>query len=59
MKNSILKNNIKTISLCFIALFMGTQNTMAQNTILGFKNVEKQNKLEKDFDAQLNATRVE
>ena len=58
MKNSILKNNIKTISLCFIALFMGTQNTMAQNTILGFKNVEKQNKLEKDFDAQLNAGRV-
>ena len=58
MKNLILKNNIKTISLCFIALFMGTQNTMAQNTILGFKNVEKQNKLEKDFDAQLNAGRV-
>ena len=54
MKNSILKNNIKTISLCFIALFMVTKNSMAQNTILGFINVEKQNKIEKDFDAQLN-----
>ena len=33
-------------------------NALAQNQILGFKNAEKQNKIEKDFDAQLNAARV-
>ena len=44
MTNPILKNNIKTISLCFIALFIISQRTSAQNSMLGFKNAEKQNK---------------
>ena len=30
----------------------------AQNNLLGFKNASKENKIEKDFDAQLSAKRV-
>jgi len=58
MKKLLIKNNLKTISLCFIVLFMVSKNMSAQNSMLGFKNAEKQNKIEKDFDAQLNAVRV-
>ena len=48
MTNPILKNNIKTISLCFIALFIISQRTSAQNSILGFKTADKQNKIENE-----------
>ena len=46
MKNTFLKNNLKKICLCFLVLFMLNKNTIAQNTILGFKTADKQNKIE-------------
>jgi len=43
-----------------IALFIVaiTNTSQAQNSLLGFKNAAKENKIEKDFDAQLSAKRV-
>ena len=63
MKNKIFKKTIIAKSLCFISLFIVTNiivitHSVAQKPILGFNNADKQNKVEKDFDAQLNATRV-
>ena len=40
----------------FIVAISNTSN--AQNSLLGFKNATKENKIEKDFDAQLSAKRV-
>ena len=54
--NSIKRLFILGISLSTILVF--NQPTKAQNTLLGFKSADKQNKIEKDFDASLNATRV-
>ena len=58
MKKRIFKKTIIASALCLISLFFVSMNAAAQNQILGFKNAEKQNKIEKDFDAQLNAARV-
>ena len=58
MKKKFIKKTIITTSLCFISLFFITNPTIAQSSILGFKTTDKQNKIEKDFDAQLSATRV-
>ena len=58
MKNIFFKKTIIATSLCFISLFILSNQSFAQNAILGFKTADKQNKIEKDFDAQLNATRV-
>ena len=58
MKKRILKKTLLASTLCLIALFMVSMNAFTQNKILGFKSAEKQNKIEKDFDAQLNAARV-
>ena len=63
MKKISFKNTITAKSLCFISLFIitninVTNNSIAQKPILGFKTADKQNKIEKDFDAQLSATRV-
>jgi N-acetylated-alpha-linked acidic dipeptidase len=48
--------------LFFVAitlLIVTMSNTShAQNSLLGFKNASKENKIEKDFDAQLSAKRV-
>jgi len=44
-----------TIAL-FIVAMSNTSN--AQNGLLGFKNASKENKIEKDFDAQLSAKRI-
>jgi N-acetylated-alpha-linked acidic dipeptidase len=58
MKKLLFKKTILAISLCFSAIFFLNNQLIAQSTILGFKNTENQNKIEKDFDAQLSATRV-
>ena len=52
MKKRIFKKTIIASALCLISLFFVRMNALAQNQILGFKNAEKQNKIEKDFDAQ-------
>ena len=46
------------IAFCVGILCISHNKICAQGTMIGFKNVDKQNKIEKDFDAQLNATRV-
>jgi N-acetylated-alpha-linked acidic dipeptidase len=58
MKKTSLKKTRIALALCLTSLFFVSMNAVAQNQILGFKNVEKQSKIEKDFDAQLNAARV-
>ena len=63
MKKLSFKKTNTAKSLCFISLFIITNinvsnNSIAQKPILGFKTADKQNKIEKDFDAQLSATRV-
>ena len=49
---------MKNIFISFALLFIFNFSLIAQKTITGFKNTEKQLKIEADFDAQLNAKRV-
>ncbi len=55
-----IKNAVKNFILVISFATMGAWNysAVAQNTILGFKSADKQNKIEKDFDAQLSTSRV-
>ena len=58
MTKKYFKKSIQIVSLFFISFFINNHQVIAQKTILGFKNTAQQNKIEKDFDAQLSATRV-
>ena len=58
MTKKNFKKSIQIVSLFFISFFINNHQVIAQKTILGFKNTAQQNKIEKDFDAQLSATRV-
>ena len=49
---------MKKILFPLSLIFISTLSTTAQKSITGFKNADKQLKIEADFDAQLNATRV-
>ena len=49
---------MKNIFISFVLIFIFNFSLIAQKTITGFKNTEKQLKIEADFDAQLNAKRV-
>ena len=58
MHKLIINKPKTTLLFCLVLLLAINKNTIAQNSLLGFKNAEKQNKTEKEFDTQLNATRV-
>jgi len=45
------------VAITFLIVTM-SNISHAQNNLLGFKNASKENKIEKDFDAQLSAKRV-
>lgn len=49
---------MKNIFISFVLIFIFNFSLIAQKTITGFKNTEKQLKIEADFDAQLIAKRV-
>ena len=49
---------MKKIFVPFALLFLSAISVSAQKSITGFKNSDKQLKIEADFDAQLNAKRV-
>ena len=49
---------MKKIFAPFTLLLISTLSVSAQKSITGFKNTDKQLKIEADFDAQLNAKRV-
>jgi len=49
---------MKKILFPLSLIFISTLSTTAQKSITGFRNADKQLKIEADFDAQLNATRV-
>ncbi|MEI7588063.1 MAG: transferrin receptor-like dimerization domain-containing protein [Chitinophagia bacterium] len=58
MNQSFFKKTT-TLSPLFLVLFFATSITIqAQTNLLGFKNADKQNKREKEFDTQLSAARV-
>ena len=49
---------MKKIFAPFTLLLISTLSVSAQKSITGFKNTDKQLKIEADFDAQLNAKRI-
>jgi N-acetylated-alpha-linked acidic dipeptidase len=49
---------MKKIFAPLALLFICATSVTAQKSITGFKNTDKQLKIEADFDAQLNAKRV-
>ena len=49
---------MKKIFAPLALLLLSATSVTAQKSITGFKNTDKQLKIEADFDAQLNAKRV-
>ena len=49
---------MKKTTLILSIIFLTSLSGITQKTLLGFKNEDKQLKIEKDFDAQLSAKRV-
>ena len=49
---------MKKTTLILSIIFLTSLSGITQKTLLGFKNADKQLKIEKDFDAQLSAKRV-
>jgi N-acetylated-alpha-linked acidic dipeptidase len=58
MRKSNFIQKIFIVGLSLSAIFSFNNQVLAQNSILGFKRSENELKIEKDFDAQLSATRV-
>ena len=52
------KQSILFFSLMLLIITASHLTSNAQNTLLGFKSADKENKIEKDFDAQLSAKRI-